>query len=107
MQNFTTGLLVALQGIIIVFAELVILMLVLKIMKLFAKDESKNKVSAPKATPAPAAVTAAQNADNDEIIAVIAAAVASMSGNDVTKRLRVMSIKRQGSAMPIWSAPRK
>mgnify|MGYP000305472436 CR=1 FL=1 len=76
MENFTTGLLVALQGILIVFAVLVILMIVLYIMKLFAKEETKvaakSSVSAPVAAP--------------------------------TKRLRVMSIRRQGSSTPLWTA---
>lgn len=105
MQNFTEGLLVALQGILIVFAVLIILMLVLNIMKLFAKDETKPAQKAAPTQPAPAAV--APIADSDETVAVISAAVAAMSGDDVTKRLRVMSIKRQGSELPIWSAPKK
>ena len=101
MVNFSAGLLVALQGILIVFAVLVILMVVLSIMKLFAK---KDGAPAQKAPTAPASAPAVQIAESDEIIAVISAAVAAMSGDDPTKRLRVMSIKRQGSQMPLWSA---
>lgn len=102
MENFTTGLLVALQGMLIVFAALVILMIVLYIMKLFAKEESK--VSAKSSGNAPVPAPAQSFEDNDEIIVVISAAVAAMSGNDPTKRLRVMSIRRQGSATPLWTA---
>ncbi|HIV03360.1 MAG TPA: OadG family protein [Candidatus Aphodoplasma excrementigallinarum] len=102
MENFTTGLLVALQGMLIVFAALIILMVVLNIMKLFSKEESK--VSAKSSGNAPAPVPAQSYEDNDETIVVISAAVAAMSGNDPTKRLRVMSIRRQGSATPLWTA---
>lgn len=106
MENFTTGLLVALEGILIVFSVLIILMVVLYIMKLFAKDEKKTAAPVPAAAPAPSAPVS-PIADSDETIAVISAAVAAMSGDDVTKRMRVMSIKRQGSTEPIWSAPKK
>ena len=102
MVNFSAGLLVALQGILIVFAVFIILMIVLSIMKLFAKKDGASVQ-----TQTPVAVSnapVAQTADSDEVIAVISAAVAAMSGDDPTKRLRVMSIKRQGSQMPIWSA---
>lgn len=102
MENFITGLLVALQGILIVFAVLVILMIVLYIMKLFAKEESKVSAKSSGNVPAPAPVQAVE--DTDEVIVVISAAVAAMSGNDPTKRLRVMSIRRQGSATSLWTA---
>lgn len=102
MENFITGLLVALQGMLIVFAVLVILMIVLYIMKLFAKEESKVSAKSSGNVPAPAPVQAVE--DTDEVIVVISAAVAAMSGNDPTKRLRVMSIRRQGSATPLWTA---
>lgn len=105
-MTFTEGLMVALQGVLIVFLVLIILMVVLYIMKLFAKDEKKAVQSAPAATPS-VAPAAAPITDSDEVIAVISAAVAAMSGDDVTKRLRVMSIRRQGSETPIWSAPKK
>lgn len=95
------ALLVSLQGFLIVFLALIVLMVILYIMKLFAKDES---VPAPAATPLQVPSSAPMVADNDETIAVISAAVAAMSGDDVTKRLRVVSIKRQGSQTPIWSA---
>lgn len=101
MQNFTTGLLVALQGILIVFSVLMILMIVLYIMKLFAKDE---KPAEPKPISVSQKAASAPIADSSETIAVISAAVAAMSGDDANKRLRVMSIKRQGSGTPIWSA---
>lgn len=101
MENFTTGLLVALQGILIVFAVLVILMIVLYIMKLFAKEETK--VAAKSSVSAPVAAPAQTLADSDEVIAVISAAVAAMSGNDPTKRLRVMSIRRR-EAYALWTA---
>lgn len=64
-------------------------LIVLYIMKLFAKEETK--VAAKSSVSAPVAAPAQTLADSDEVIAVISAAVAAMSGNDPTKRLRVMS----------------
>lgn len=103
MSQFVEGLLIAVQGMLIVFAVLAVLMLVLYIMKLFAKDETS-------ASAAPAAQNVpvqAVTGDTDELTAVISAAVAACSGNDPTKRLRVMSITHRGSGEVIWKAPQK
>ncbi len=101
IESFSVGDagIVTIQGVLIVFCVLVILMIVLKIMKLFAKDES---VIASK-TEAPAAVAPVANVQtSDEEIAVICAAVGAMSGDDPTKRLRVVSITEQASGKCIW-----
>ena len=104
IENFTiadAGI-VTLQGVLIVFSVLVILMVVLYIMKLFAKDES---AAAPKAAPiaaAPAANAPAKAETTDETIAAICAAVGAMSGDDPTKRLRVVSIQEKDSGVYVW-----
>ncbi len=107
MTNFSNGSLVALQGILIVFTVLVVLMLVLQVMKLFAKKDTDAEAKNETVTASENNIIVSEQTDDDEIIAVISAAVAAMSGDDVTKRLRVMSIKRQGSAAPLWSATKK
>lgn len=89
--------LVALEGMCIVFAVLIILMIVLYIMKLFGKEEAKD-VSAPAVSQAQVATPIA---DTDETIAVICAAVGAMSGDDPTKRMRVVSIADQ-SGNYVW-----
>ena len=88
--------LVALQGILIVFSVLVILMIVLYIMKLFSTEEA----ATPKATTV--ASVPANAATTDETLAVISAAVAAMSGDDPTKRLRVVSVQEQSTGKYVW-----
>ena len=90
---------VALQGILIVFCVLVILMIVLYIMKLFSKEEPKKAVSAPAAA---GQVSAAPAVDENETIAAVCAAVGAMSGDDPTKRMRVVSITDQTSGKILW-----
>ena len=76
------GLAYTVMGIAIVFMILVIIMLVIKAMALFSDNGKKEKeVNASKkaeAAPAPAAVAAVKKEDENEIIAVITAAIASM-----------------------------
>lgn len=89
--------LVAIQSMVIVFAVLIILMIVLYVMKLFSKEE------APKAAPAAPMVSAPVNAaTTDETLAVISASVAAMSGDDPTKRLRVVSVQEQKTGKYVW-----
>lgn len=83
--------LVALEGMLIVFSVLIILMIVLYIMKLFAKEEKVQTV----ASSANTVQSVAPAANTDETIAAICAAVGAMSGDDPTKRMRVVSIADQ------------
>ncbi len=87
--------LIAVQGMIIVFSVLVILMIVLNIMKFFSKEDSVETKAAVNAAPAKAATT-------DETLAVISATVAAMSGDDPTKRLRVVSVQEQSTGKYVW-----
>ena len=103
------GISVTFTGIVVVFGMLVLLVLVLYIFGLlFDKKPKKEKVREPKAPvdkkeakPAPAAPVV-QN--NDEIVAVIAAAVAAMyEGSDVKPVIR--RIKKSGNNVrPAWTA---
>lgn len=110
MANFTEGLVIALQGILIVFGVLVILMLVLMLMKVFFYKDPKK---AAKAKPAPEAVPAqatpeqkTSGIDENELIAVMAAAIAAAggSGRKSSYNLQVRSIRRAGSNTPVWNA---
>lgn len=103
------GISVTFTGIVVVFGMLVLLVLVLYIFGLlFDKKPKKEKVREPKAPvvkketkPTPAAPVV-QN--NDEIVAVIAAAVAAMyEGSDVKPVIR--RIKKSGNNVrPAWTA---
>ncbi len=89
----------ALQGMLIVFSVLIILMIVLYIMKLFGKEEPQKTVSAPAAA---GQVSAASAVDENETVAAVCAAVGAMSGDDPTKRMRVVSITDQTSGKILW-----
>ena len=72
------GLAYTVMGLLIVFAVLIIIMLVIKAMALFSKEEApaaEKPVPAPEAAPAPAAEES--SADESELVAVITAAVAA------------------------------
>ena len=104
---------VTITGIAIVFGMLVLLVLVLSVFGLiFSKANRTKKVKEPKAEkPAlkaapvktePAATVTAAN--NDEIIAVIAAAVAAMyEGSDVKPIIRKIK-KSATNTRPAWTA---
>lgn len=99
---------VVISGLVIVFVALILLIIAVSIMGMIFKQvkkagsKKKTKSNAPASPAAPAPVKAApvpqiQPAaeDNDEIIAVIAAAVAAMS-EESGKPLRIKSIKPVG-----------
>ena len=77
----TNPWLIALINMTIVFGVLIALGVMMSLLQVI--DPTKKKADAPKVAPAPAAAPAASN--NDEIIAVIAAAVAALgcSADDI------------------------
>ena len=104
------GLSVAAVGILTVFVALVILIGLIKVMELVINGASKKKTApAPAPTaPAPAPVveeTVAEEEDEGELIAVIAAAVAAAmeaSGEEEPTGFVVRSIRRVNNA-PAWN----
>lgn len=92
MENITQALAVTVFGMIIVFAVLIILLFILNLMKFFAPSEkaeaAKENVQEIKAA-APKAVLE----DEDEIAAVLAAAVAA-SMNTAVSNFKIRSYKR-------------
>ncbi len=108
-EAISEGLLVTGVGLTIVFSVLIILMLALMAMKaLFYKDPDKAVKEETKSnnTPVnvqPAAVeTSAVKTDDKELIAVIAAAIAS-SLNTSVSNLKIKSLKRIGNNSPVWN----
>ncbi len=112
--DWDLGLSVTISGVVIVFGMLLLLVAVLSVFGLVAKSANKTaktekKVEvkpAQKTNPAPAVVTPSATAttDNNEIIAVIAAAVATMyDGSDVKPVIRRI-IKAPAGGRPAWTA---
>lgn len=98
---------VALQGMSTVFGVLVLLMIILVLMKvIFYKDPSKQKAvqTEVKAETAPVAAVEEKkdDMDDEELIAVLTAAVAA-SLNTSTYNLRIKSYRRTGTKAPAWN----
>ncbi len=96
--SFAESGVVALQGMLIVFSVLIILMVVLNVMKLFGKEEPKKALEAGVVS----APTAVNEINKEETVAVISSAVAAMSGDDPNKRLRVVSVTDSATGECIW-----
>lgn len=104
---------VVVTGLVVVFLGLVLLIAFISLIGAFFKRADKNKkaaktengksaaVSAPKT--APVAVNPIQAADDDEVIAVISAAVAMMSEADGTA-YRIKSVKAASNGVPARNA---
>ncbi len=106
-ESLALGGQTAFVGLATVFAVLIILMLVLAVMK-YIFYTVPNKKAQPKAAEAQS-VTAEETAeepesemDNDELVAVITAAVAA-SLNTSTYNLQIKSLRRISSAKPAWN----
>ena len=105
-EAISEGLKVTGVGLLIVFGVLVILMCVLCLFKvIFYKDPAKKAPAA--AAPAPAAaptpaVKAEDDMDEDELIAVLTAAVAA-SLNTSTYNLQIKSYRRVDAKRPAWN----
>lgn len=92
-------------GLAIVFGVLIILMIVLMLMKvIFYKDPSK-QIKTEAVAPAVEAATSAnavEDADEDELIAVLTAAIAA-SLNTSTYNLKIKSYRRVENKQPAWN----
>lgn len=107
-EAMSEGLKVTGLGLTIVFAVLVILMIVLYLFKvIFYKDPSKQAKpadSAPAEAPAPVQTAAPEEdgMDEEELIAVLTAAVAA-SLNTSTYNLKIKSYRRVNNNTPSWN----
>lgn len=101
LYAWDTGVLVAILGMLTVFAVLIIIMMVLMIMeRIFAKNSLPKKTEVKEKTPevkpeVKAEVVPVKKADDGELVAVITAAIAASLG--VPQRsLKIKSFKRVG-----------
>ncbi len=107
MGNIIVGLQVTAIGFGTVFVVLMILMIYIGVQSNILSGGKKTE-AAPKATPAPAAAPAptpaAPKQDDNELVAVIAAAIAASGGS--TKAVRSIS-RINGTAGPSWTVASK
>lgn len=102
------GLKTTVVGLAIVFSVLLILMFVLMAMKaIFYKDPAKQKTeeapaAAEASVPSAAEAEKADDTDEEELIAVLTAAVAA-SLNTSTYNLRIKSYRRTDNNAPAWN----
>lgn len=106
IDSLSIGGQVTVIGVAIVFAVLIILMFVLKIMeKIFApktvKTENKIEAVAPVVEEKKAPVVSSEETD-EELIAVITAAIAA-SLNTSTYNLKIKSFRRVANNAPAWN----
>lgn len=106
-EALETGGITTLTGLSIVFGVLVILMIMLYLFKVvFYKDPAKTAAKAPApAEEAPAveeAVAEAPEEDEEELIAILTAAVAA-SLNTSTYNLHIKSYRRIDNKRPAWN----
>lgn len=99
-EALKTGGTTTVLGLSIVFAVLIVLMIVLALFKVIFYREPKKQPALAVAEPVQAA--AAEDTDEDELIAVLTAAVAA-SLNTSTYNLRIKSYRRTDNKMPAWN----
>lgn len=103
MQDLSQGLLIALIGYVMVFVVLCFLWGILVLMKQILAPKKEQAVE--KAKPAPVEnkqIVETKDVDDDELVAVLTAAVAS-SLNTSTYNLRIKSYKRINTVNNAWS----
>ena len=102
-EALAEGIQVTIIGLVIVFSVLVILMLVMMAMKKVFYKEDAPKAQTPAApAPAPQKVSEPEPAEDPNLIAVLAAAVAA-SLNTSTYNLNIKSYRRIENNSPAWS----
>ena len=102
--------LIMLIGLMIVFFGLIILICLIKLMSIIVgaltgkKKEQASPAPAPVVVPKPVAEAAAEETglENDELIAVITAALAAFN-KDGNKTLVVRSVRRAAAKTPAWA----
>ncbi len=105
LENLTTpeiianGVVYTVEGIIVVFSVLILIMLVIYAMSLFSGDKKKKKAKAPAIEQAVPIVedTIEETIDEGELIAVLTAAVAACMGQSAAS-VNIRSYKKVSSA---------
>lgn len=106
-EALSTGGMTTVIGLAIVFGVLIILMIVLMLFKVIfykapAKQSAAQAAPVPAAPAAPAAVEEEPAEDEEELIAVLTAAVAA-SLNTSTYNLKIKSYRRVPNTRPAWN----
>lgn len=102
-ESLSTGLETTVIGLATVFAVLIILMGIIQIMKaIFYKEPSNQKKDTAEAAPIEVKEEVAEIADDDELIAVLTAAVAA-SLNTSTYNLQIKSYRRINNNTSAWN----
>lgn len=100
-EALKTGATTTVLGLSIVFSVLIILMIVLALFKVIFYRAPKKEIK-PVTTAVSVNETAQEDTDEDELIAVLAAAVAA-SLNTSTYNLRIKSYRRTDNKTPSWN----
>src|SRR5690554_4301231 len=106
-EKLFNGLGITILGVGVVFAVLVVLSYALDILRMFAGENNKKKATpseeAIKESTSKAEPIVEEKADNDELIAVLAAAIAAISGSSV-EDFMVRSIKSVPQKNSAWAS---
>lgn len=104
-EALSAGLKVTVVGLSIVFAVLIVLMIVLVLFRVIFYKEAKNNVNEKQIesvpSPIPQKVSESKN-ENDELIAVITAAIAANLGTEESK-FKIRSYRRIPNKKPAWN----
>ena len=98
-----TGMVVVFLGLVLLIAAITIMGKIFEALRASKKDEKPAPAAKPAPTPAPKPPVVSSLADDDEVIAVIAAAVAAMAEADGTV-YAIKSVKRSTPRRNAWGA---
>lgn len=104
-ELISQGSIIAVVGYLLVFVVLAVIWGVLEISKLFfTKADNTKQAKEAHISPALKEEIADGNAeDDDELIAVLTAAIAASLGRTSTYNLNIKSYRRIGSTSPVWN----
>ena len=104
-ELITQGAIIAVVGYVLVFIVLSVIWGILELSKkFFTRKTDKVKEEAITPPPAPKAETKVEiGEDEEELIAVLTAAVAASLGRTSTYNLNIKSYRRVGSSSPAWN----
>ncbi len=103
-ELITQGAIIAVVGYVLVFIVLSVIWGILELSKKFFTRKTDKAEEAVTSSPAPKAETKVETGeDEDELIAVLTAAVAASLGRTSTYNLKIKTYRRVGSSSPAWN----
>ena len=99
---FVQGGVVAVIGICTVFVVLAILWAALELMRVFLAKDSAEKKPVTKPAPAPVVAAPVAQTEDEELIAVLTAAVAACLGQPAS-RFKIKNYRKLDGGAPIWN----